>query len=199
MRILGKLIDNFFLKKFENTMKDIGFLGNTFLADKGKTIKTLIDLENIPLIALYFCADWCPPCKIFTPKLSNFYHEVNKDSKRVEIILISCDLDRPEFLTHIQKISFLSVPFDKSRSRAITERFDIAQIPTLTIIKWDGSVIKKNARDDVRDLGVDSFAKWVGMMIKEETICTNESKLEFEESLQIGFDDDEVVSSFRER
>lgn len=147
-------------------MKSFGFLGNSLLVDKGRRQRTLSVLDGVPLVALYFCADWCPPCKIFTPKLINFYHEINKEERKVEIVLISCDLDFIEYEKHINKLPWICVPYDKGRSAYITEKFDIAQIPSLVVLKWDGTFITKNGRDDVRHRGIESFGDWIELMVK---------------------------------
>jgi nucleoredoxin len=41
-----------------------------------------------PLIGLYFSAEWCPPCKIFTPILGEFYDEVKENDKQVSVCSI---------------------------------------------------------------------------------------------------------------
>lgn len=34
-------------------------------------------LYEIPLFALFFSADWCPPCRGMLPILNNFYQKIN--------------------------------------------------------------------------------------------------------------------------
>ena len=65
------------------------FLGET-LTTKDGTMESS-KLADVPAIALYFSAHWCPPCRSFTPVLAEFYNEVNKDSKQLEIVFVSCD------------------------------------------------------------------------------------------------------------
>jgi thiol-disulfide isomerase/thioredoxin len=42
-------------------------------------------------LLLYFSASWCPPCKAFTPNLVKYYDHVNREGKKVEIIMIPCE------------------------------------------------------------------------------------------------------------
>ena len=37
------------------------------------------------IVALYFSASWCPPCKLFTPVLKAAYEAANKAGKRFEV------------------------------------------------------------------------------------------------------------------
>ena len=65
-----------------------------FLGDKVTTKDGEMEtskLADVPAIAIYFSAHWCPPCRSFTPVLAEFYNEVNKDSKQLEIVFVSCD------------------------------------------------------------------------------------------------------------
>ena len=49
------------------------------------------ELENKKLIALYFSAHWCGPCRKFTPQLVEFYNRVAPQSSSSEITFASCD------------------------------------------------------------------------------------------------------------
>ena len=47
-------------------------LPEELLTKNGKISKEEI-FKNNELIGIYFSAHWCPPCRQFTPILSNFY------------------------------------------------------------------------------------------------------------------------------
>ena len=49
------------------------------------------------IICLYFSAHWCGPCRKFTPSLSEFYKEINSETKQIEIIFCSSDQDQNQF------------------------------------------------------------------------------------------------------
>ena len=49
----------------------VEMLGDT-LKTKDGTVKTAEALKD-KYVALYFSAHWCPPCRGFTPKLSEWY------------------------------------------------------------------------------------------------------------------------------
>ena len=45
------------------------------------------------IVALYFSASWCPPCKLFTPVLKAAYEAANKSGKKFEVVWVSSDYD----------------------------------------------------------------------------------------------------------
>eukprot|EP01043_Picozoa_sp_COSAG02_P015535 COSAG02_NODE_664_length_18739_cov_11.071567_13_plen_141_part_00 len=64
-----------------------GTLG--FLATSGAALLrkngSRVNAESLrgKVVALYFSAHWCPPCRAFTPKLKEFYEQINAgESKR---------------------------------------------------------------------------------------------------------------------
>ena len=49
------------------------------------------ELENKKLIAFYYSAHWCAPCRKFTPELVDYYNRVAPQHPEFEIIFISAD------------------------------------------------------------------------------------------------------------
>nr|KAJ0215262.1 hypothetical protein LSAT_V11C300112340 [Lactuca sativa] len=41
-------------------------------------------------VLLYFSAHWCPPCRAFTPKLVETYHEIKNKHNNFEVIVSQC-------------------------------------------------------------------------------------------------------------
>ena len=48
------------------------------------------------IFGLYFSADWCPPCRAFTPVLTELYQNIHPE-KKVKVIFISSDHDEQSF------------------------------------------------------------------------------------------------------
>ena len=47
--------------------------GQQLLKKSGIVVDANEALENKRIICFYFSAHWCPPCKVFTPVLTEFY------------------------------------------------------------------------------------------------------------------------------
>ena len=68
-------------------------------ADGGaKPTKTL--LKDKSLVALYFSASWCPPCKTFSPLFREFYNAAAKE-KGLEVVYVSSDKDMESFKEYV--------------------------------------------------------------------------------------------------
>ena len=64
------------------------------MVTKGGEKPTEEVLAGKKVIALYFSAHWCPPCRGFTPMLGEFYDDVKANGGEMEIVFISSDKDQ---------------------------------------------------------------------------------------------------------
>lgn len=90
-------------------------------------------------VALYFSASWCPPCRLFTPKLLQTYqelHELQQDDKsHLEVVFVSRDRDEESFDAYFAKMPWLAVPFSDSQSiQRLLSQFKVNGIPNLVIL-----------------------------------------------------------------
>ena len=131
------------------------------------------------IIGLYFSAHWyvddlfvdrilpfrsilsrCPPCRGFTPILTEFYKGHAKE-KNLEIIFISSDRDQKAFDDYFKDMPWLALTYsERKKKEELGKRFQISGIPTLVLLDGDtGEVICKDARDRIqhKDLRGDSF------------------------------------------
>ncbi|AKJ64298.1 thioredoxin family protein [Kiritimatiella glycovorans] len=114
------------------------------------------------IVGLYFSAHWCPPCRMFTPKLVEFYDELKEDEAPFEIVLVSSDRSREAMFEYMEKteMSWLALPHRGKRAQALSDRYKVRGIPTLIIIGPDGETITKDGRRDVTRHGVKAFSQW---------------------------------------
>ena len=139
----------------------IDFLGEKLSGPQNTTVETT-SLDSVPVVALYFSAHWCPPCKMFTGKLKKFYNEVNANSKKLEIVWISGDQDEEEYDDYFEDMPWIAMPFELEDEREdVNEKFDIASIPQLIVLNKDGTAKTKSGKKEVEDHGVGAFNNWM--------------------------------------
>ena len=103
-------------------------------------------------VALYFNAQWCAPCRPFTQILSKYCKSLaEREGSNYELQVISCSMDQEEekFTSHFLGMpsSWLAIPYyDRWRVEALSERFNVENIPHVVVIAPDGSVVNLSAR-----------------------------------------------------
>lgn len=65
------------------------------------------------VLGIYFSAEWCPPCKGFTPKLVDFYNKIqeNEEGCKFQIVFVSWDKDESTFTEYFNTMPWLALPF----------------------------------------------------------------------------------------
>lgn len=89
--------------------------------------------------ALYFSAEWCPPCKMFTPKLVEWYKEFKAKHPDFELVFVSSDQDEASMNNYIKSdgMPWPYVKFDKAREETF-QKYSSDGIPYLVLIGEDG-------------------------------------------------------------
>ena len=66
------------------------------------------------VLGIYFSAEWCPPCKGFTPKLVDFYNKLKgkETNLKFEIVFVSWDKDEASFKDYFGGMPWLALPFE---------------------------------------------------------------------------------------
>jgi nucleoredoxin len=134
-------------------------LGQELVLRTGEIVET--KSLAAPLLALYFSASWCPPCRKFTPELIEFY-EKNRD--RVDVVLMGMDqteAGREKYFSKSQ-MPWLSVPFNSVTPPMLFEKLGQSGIPALVIINSNGEIVTDNATADITrnpDKAVDEWTK----------------------------------------
>lgn len=107
-------------------------------------------LKGKKLVALYFSASWCPPCKTFTPVLIDFYGKHCKND--VEIVYVSSDKTASEFDAYYGKMPWLAVPPAATEIRSkLASALQIQGIPTLVVLDAaTGQFVSNDARAEVQ-------------------------------------------------
>lgn len=128
--------------------KDIGVrrkvdnqLVNGCEALKGKTV-----------VALYFSAHWCPPCRNFTPVLKQFYDQVKAMGEPFEIVFVPFDRSEEDVNSYLEEShgDWLYVPYGSDGIQTLATNFGISGIPALVVVNTEGTVLTKDGRSDVQ-------------------------------------------------
>lgn len=111
------------------------------------------------IIGLYFAANWYPKCEAFTPVLAAAYEQLKERGAGFEVVLVSCDEDRPSFERFHGTMPWPAVPFgDLSCKKRLSERFQVEGIPRLVVLAPDGgAVVHPDAADLVHRYGERAF------------------------------------------
>ena len=94
-------------------------------------------LATRDVVALYFSAHWCPPCRGFTPQLALYYGAMwAKRPGALEVVFVSRDRDQASFEEYSDKMPWLSMPFseDDGRRDDLASHFGVRGIPALIFI-----------------------------------------------------------------
>ena len=114
----------------------------------------LSEAKEAQLIGVYFSAHWCPPCRRFTPILSNFYKAANHSEKQIEIIFVSFDRDEKGFKEYYDSMPWLSFPFKikNENTMKLAQDFGIFGIPAFLVFGKDGKLVEYDGRMSVEEI-----------------------------------------------
>jgi nucleoredoxin len=90
-------------------------LGDSFTNKNDESIALTSIQGPGKVIAVYFSAHWCPPCRNFTPKLAKFYNNVKQSQNggKFEMIFLSSDKTEAEFKDYLGEMPWYALPYDK--------------------------------------------------------------------------------------
>jgi thiol-disulfide isomerase/thioredoxin len=127
-------------------------LGPTLVTPSGEQVQTKVALSNKSVVGLYFSAHWCPPCRAFTPVLSEKYRTSYR-GKGMEIVFVTSDRDEKSFKEYHGSQPWLALPFGAFDVRqSLSTKYGVRGIPALIILdaqKPGFTVITQNGREEV--------------------------------------------------
>jgi nucleoredoxin len=99
--------------------------------------------------ALYFSAHWCPPCRMFTPKLVEWYNNFKPKHPDFELVFVSSDRDQAAMEEYIKgdKMPWPAVKFDQAQSETF-RKFGSSGIPYLVLIDNEGNAVTAQADNE---------------------------------------------------
>lgn len=112
-------------------------------------------LSGKNVIGLYFSADWCGPCRQFTPELVSFYEKMNNrrgQKDKFEIVMISRCRDVDSHYQYFSKMPWLALPLDVAageHGQLLGEKYGVKGIPSLVLVDDLGQTITTDARNKI--------------------------------------------------
>jgi nucleoredoxin len=100
-------------------------------------------LEKKKLIAFYFSAHWCAPCRKFTPELVEYYNRVATQHPEFEIVFVSFDKSQFAMETYIREANmpWPAIDFPKLEGKDAIRKYAGNGIPCLVLVDATGKVI----------------------------------------------------------
>lgn len=106
------------------------------LANKDSEADTIASSDfKDKYLMLYFSAHWCPPCRAFTPKLSNAYTKLKAEKSDFELAFVSSDRDESAFKEYFESMTFCALPYENRDAKAtLSKMYKVQGIPTLVML-----------------------------------------------------------------
>ncbi|MFZ9931828.1 MAG: thioredoxin-like domain-containing protein [Chthoniobacterales bacterium] len=129
-------------------------LGTEMIDANGDKVETSSLAGKV--IGLYFSAEWCGPCKMFTPELVKFR---DRNDEKFEVVFVSSDRsaeDQQEYMKDYD-MEWPAIPHDSPLREQLGGKYGIRGIPSLVIVDDQGNLITKDGRSELS--GSDSDAR----------------------------------------
>jgi nucleoredoxin len=103
-------------------------------------------LANKKLIAFYFSADWCAPCRKFTPQLIEYYKRIAPEHPEFEIVFYSSDRSIFSMEKYIrdQNMPWPAIDFSKLKEKEVLKQNAGDGIPSLVLVDASGIMISSS-------------------------------------------------------
>ena len=137
-----------------------GLFGSDLLTHEGKKAN-LSDL-NDKIIAIYFSASWCPPCRAFSPLLVDLADRLRAEGKPFALVLVGRDQTKQKALDYMKshKMTGYLVPPEADANKSLCTLYRVSGIPYLVIVDSDGNTIDSSARATVQSSPDTAWDKW---------------------------------------
>lgn len=128
-----------------STTSDYRLALRELISNTGESVHVQDALGSKRVTGLYFSAQWCGPCKAFTPKLVKFYKAHRAD---MEIVFVSSDSSPVNFQTYFKTMPWLAIPFENDdQTTMLMKAFHVRSIPTLLLFNDAGELVSENGVD----------------------------------------------------
>lgn len=138
------------------------FISNLFpkeLLGPKRSIHNTAEALSGKVIAVYFSAHWCPPCRAFTPNLASVYQQAKAAGKKFEVVFCSGDHSEEEFHSYFDTMPWLAIKYDDDEREMFMGKFSVRGIPKLCVLAPSGQIIVDNAVNP--NLNLSMIDQWI--------------------------------------
>ena len=104
--------------------------------------------------ALYFSAQWCGPCKQFSPVLAGMYKALRARGVAMEVVFVSSDRSAADFGAYFAGHPWLALPYAHAAFAGakewLSDKCEVEGIPTLAVFDGEGRLLHGDAAGRVR-------------------------------------------------
>ena len=129
-------------------------------------------LAPVRYLAIYYSAQWCPPCHAFTPKLVQFYNSFKPAHPNFDLVFVSDDSDADHMEDYMREmampwlaISYNQLDHSNLAKKSGIQSFANSGIPDLVLIDSTGKVLADSFQGD-NYLGPESVVADIQSMVK---------------------------------
>ncbi|XP_034095243.1 nucleoredoxin-like protein 1 [Gymnodraco acuticeps] len=135
--------------------------------DELNTEREIVGILENRILMLFFASSECENCQEFLPVMNDFLKRL-KDPAYIEypklLALVYISLDKSEaqqerFLNKLHK-KVLFLAFEDPYRNELKAMFKVKSVPTVMVLRPDGSVLSPNAVQDICSYGTDCFRDW---------------------------------------
>jgi thiol-disulfide isomerase/thioredoxin len=132
-------------------------LGPSLVDAKGDPVE-LSSLEG-KVVGLYFSAEWCGPCRKFTPTL---VEARDRNKADFEVVFVSSDRSEKDQQKYMKgyRMKWPAVPFDSEKRRGLGAKFGVRGIPALVIVDSEGNLITAQGRGEISGNAREAIRNW---------------------------------------
>ena len=100
-------------------------------------------LSHKKLIAFYFSAHWCAPCRKFTPQLVEYYNRVVAQHPEFEIIFFSLDKSESAMEAYMRETNmpWPAIDYQKLKEKELLKKNAGDGIPSLVLVDQTGKLL----------------------------------------------------------
>lgn len=137
--------------------------GQTLVRKNKEEVSADEALKDAQIVLFYFSAHWCPPCRMFTPILADFYEEAMNEGLPLEVVFVSSDRSADALFDYMKEAhgDWFAIPHGHAAVGQVQSKYSIRGIPTLIVVKKDGTLVTENGRKDVESKGIQAAKEWL--------------------------------------